>query len=137
MAKQWISTEASPSLSGRKSRNTTPEVELRRALHAMGVRFRLHRRLGPACTPDFVLPGRRIAVWVDGCYWHSCPEHGRRRAFEGPNADLWAEKMARTQERDAIATREGEGLGWTAVRIWEHDVRADPAAAARRVLAAQ
>ncbi|MFI2486878.1 very short patch repair endonuclease [Promicromonospora kroppenstedtii] len=137
MAEQWISTKASPSLSGRKSRNTTPEVDLRRALHAMGARFRLHRRLGPECAPDFVLPRRRIAVWVDGCYWHSCAEHGRRKAFEGPNADLWTAKMERTRERDAIAVRQAESLGWTAVRIWEHDVRADPSAAARRVLAGQ
>ncbi|MBO0607566.1 very short patch repair endonuclease [Myceligenerans salitolerans] len=134
MVEQWVSTKSSPSLSGRKSRNTTPEVELRRALHALGARFRLHRRLGPASAPDFVLPGRRIAVWVDGCYWHSCPEHGRRKRFEGPNADLWTAKMTRTRERDVLATQEAEELGWTAVRVWEHEIRADPVHAALRVL---
>ncbi|MFI2365668.1 very short patch repair endonuclease [Promicromonospora sp. NPDC019610] len=137
MAEHWVSTKSSPSLSGRKSRNTTPEVELRRALHALGARFRLHRRLGPASAPDLVLPGRRIAVWVDGCYWHSCPDHGRRKAFEGPNAELWAAKMARTRERDTVATRQAEELGWTTVRVWEHEVRADPVRAAKRVLSSQ
>ncbi|WP_425954501.1 very short patch repair endonuclease [Xylanimonas sp. McL0601] len=134
VAEAWIRTDSSSSLSGRKSRDTVPEVELRRALHALGARFRLQRRLGQACTPDLVLPRRRIAVWVDGCYWHSCPEHGRRKPFEGPNAAMWAAKLARTEVRDQAATELAEGLGWTVVRVWEHEVKADAEAAARRVL---
>lgn len=136
MAESWISTASSPSLSGRRNRDTVPEVELRRALHSLGARFRLQRRLGPACTPDIVLPGRRIAIWVDGCYWHSCPEHGRQKPFNGPNAGMWEAKMRRTRERDAAATELAESLGWTVVRIWEHEVRADPVQAATRVLGA-
>jgi DNA mismatch endonuclease (patch repair protein) len=107
---------------------------LRRALHAAGARFRLHRRLARGCTPDIVLPGRRVAVFVDGCYWHSCPQHGRQTPWTGPNAALWEEKMRRNTERDRRATALAREAGWVVVRVWEHEVRADPAAAAARVL---
>ncbi|MFE6645097.1 very short patch repair endonuclease [Nocardioides sp. NPDC057772] len=136
VAERWVPTDASPSLSGRRSTNTGPEMALRRALHALGVRFRLHRRLAPACTPDIVLPGRRVAVWVDGCYWHSCPEHGRTKPFTGPNSEMWRAKMERTRDRDARAVETAEALGWAVVRIWEHDIRHDAVSAARLVLAA-
>ena len=66
--------------------NTAPEVLLRQAVHAAGGRFRLHRRIAKGCTPDFVLPSRRVAVFVDGCFWHGCPEHGRKTPWTGPNA---------------------------------------------------
>jgi DNA mismatch endonuclease, patch repair protein len=108
---------------------------LRRALHARGARFRLHRRLAPGCTPDLVLPGRRIAVFVDGDYWHSCPTHGRTRPFTGPNAVLWREKMARNRERDQHSSKAAQAAGWTVVRVWECAIRADPDATAVAVLA--
>ncbi len=82
------------------------------------------------------MPGRRLAVWVDGCYWHSCPEHGRQKPFEGPNAQMWAAKMSRTRARDVAATELAEQQGWTVVRVWEHEVRQNPTAVAARVLAA-
>ncbi|MEU0266532.1 very short patch repair endonuclease [Nocardioides sp. NPDC006303] len=107
---------------------------LRRALHAAGVRFRLHRQLARGCTPDIVLPGRRPAVFVDGCFWHSCPEHGRKTPWTGPNAELWAEKMQRNAQRDARATALAEGLGWTVIRLWEHEIRDDPIASVTRVI---
>jgi DNA mismatch endonuclease (patch repair protein) len=108
---------------------------LRRALHACGARFRLHRRLAPGCTPDLVLPGRKIAVFVDGDYWHSCPVHGRTTPFTGPNAVLWQEKMARNRRRDQLSTELARVAGWTVVRVWECAIRADPEGAARAVLA--
>jgi len=107
---------------------------LRQALHAAGARFRLHRRLADRCTPDLVLPGRRIALFVDGCWWHSCPLHGRKTPFTGPNAALWEAKMARNRERDSYATMTAERLGWTVVRVWECEITTDAQAAARRVL---
>jgi DNA mismatch endonuclease (patch repair protein) len=116
---------------------TQPELVLRRALHACGARFRLHRRLAPGCTPDLVLPGRRIAVFVDGDYWHSCPAHGRATPFTGPNAALWQEKLARNRLRDRVSTEAARAAGWTVVRVWECTVRADPVAAARAVLRGQ
>ena len=134
MAQQWVSTRAGAHLVGRRKTNTAPEVLLRKALHARGARFRLHRTLAPACTPDIVLPGRRVAVFVDGDYWHSCPQHGRRTPFTGPNAALWEAKLQRTKERDLAATATAQQLGWTVVRLWECQIRADPASAAATVL---
>jgi DNA mismatch endonuclease (patch repair protein) len=130
----WTSTREGRHLSGRSRVNTSPELLLRRAIHAQGGRYRLHRRLAPRCTPDIVLPGRRLAVFVDGCWWHSCPVHGRKTPFTGPNAALWEAKMARNRERDAHATQTAQELGWSVIRIWECEVESDPAAAARRVL---
>jgi DNA mismatch endonuclease (patch repair protein) len=131
---RWQSTTAGRHLAGRKKTDTQPEVLLRKALHAAGARFRLQRRLAKGCTPDLVLPGRRVAVFVDGCYWHSCPIHGRQKPFTGPNAALWEEKMQRNRARDDRSTALAEEAGWTAVRIWEHEVRQDPTAAAAKVL---
>lgn len=133
---RWTSTPQGAHLSGRSKTNTQPEVLLRRALHAAGARFRLHRRIAKGCTPDIVLPGRRIAVFVDGCYWHSCPAHGRKAPFTGPNAALWEEKMRRNRDRDLRASALAEEAGWIVIRVWEHEVTADPNAAAARVLAA-
>lgn len=114
--------------------NTEPELLLRRALHAMGARFRLHRTLAKGCTPDLVLPRYRIAVFVDGDYWHGCPVHGRQKPFTGPNADLWERKMERNRERDARSTALAEEQGWTVVRLWECTIRSDASAAACAVL---
>lgn len=107
---------------------------LRRALFAAGVRFRLQRHLAKGCTPDIVLPGRRVAVFVDGCFWHGCPEHGRKTPWSGPNAALWEEKMQRNAERDQRSTTLATELGWDVVRLWECEIRQDPAAAATQVL---
>lgn len=132
---RWVSTSEGRHLSGRPKTNTEPEILLRKALHAEGARFRLQRRIAKGCTPDLVLPGRgRVAVFVDGCYWHSCPVHGRKTPFTGPNADLWEAKMRRNRERDVRSTALAEEFGWTVVRVWECEVRADPRAAARGVL---
>jgi hypothetical protein len=78
VAERWVSTERGAHLAGRRKVNTAPEVLLRKAVHAAGGRFRLHRQIAKGCTPDFVLPSRHIAVFVDGCFWHGCPEHGRK-----------------------------------------------------------
>lgn len=130
----WVSTEAGQHLRGRQRVNTGPEVALRRALHALGARFRLHRAISPGCTPDLVLPSRRIAVFVDGDYWHGCPTHGRQSAFSGPNAALWEQKMRRNRERDARATALAKAAGWAVVRVWECSIYDDPRAAAAAVL---
>lgn len=68
MAEQWVSTRAGTHLAGRRKEGTTPEVLLRKAVHAAGGRFRLHPPFAKGCTPDFVLPSRRVAVFVDGCF---------------------------------------------------------------------
>ena len=132
-----VSTEQGRHLARRRKIHTEPELLLRKALHAAGARFRLHRRLAPGCTPDIVLPGRRLAVFVDGDYWHSCPLHGRTAPFRGPNADLWEEKMRRNKERDKRSTQIAEDLGWNVTRVWECAIRADPHDVAESVLGGQ
>ena len=102
---------------------------MRRALHAAGFRFRLHRRIAQGCNPDLVLPGPRVAVFVDGDYWHGCPTHFPERRPGGPNAQLWQQKFRRTRERDALAIHAGEEAGWTVLRIWECVIRESPEAA--------
>lgn len=132
----WVSTSEGNHLRGRPSKNTAPELLLRQALHAEGARFRLHRTLARGCTPDLVMPGRRIAVFVDGDFWHGCPSHFPEPAGRlGPNAQLWADKRRSVAARDARSSELAEGLDWTVVRLWECEIRADPLAAARRVLA--
>lgn len=111
--------------------DTKPELALRRAIHARGLRYRLNRRIG-RYRPDIVFPGARIVVFVDGCFWHDCPAHGPQE-FRGPNAEEWREKLATNRERDQRATRDLTADGWVVLRIWECEVKQDLAAAARRV----
>ena len=101
VVKRWVSTERGAHLTGRRKVNTAPEVLLRKAVHAAGGRFRLHRQIAKGCTPDFVLPSRHIAVFVDGCFWHGCPEHGCKASWTGPNAGLWADKMGAAKSATA------------------------------------
>lgn len=135
MHESWSSTKAGKHLSGRRKTNTRPELLLRRALHAAGARFRLHRQIAKGCTPDIVMPGRNIAIFVDGCYWHSCPAHGRRTPFTGPNAHLWERKMQRNRERDVRSSALAVDAGWTVVRVWECSIRDDAVSAASAALA--
>ena len=133
MSGKWVSTAAGQHLRGRTTRSTGPEKRLRSALHRRGVRFRLHRRVAKGCTPDFVLPGRRIAVFVDGCFWHGCPQHGRT-TFQGPNAERWAEKMRTNRCRDEHANWAAGAAGWKVVRVWECEVKRNVEEAAEQVL---
>ena len=107
---------------------------LRKALHRAGARFRLHRRLGKGCTPDIVLPGRRVAVFVDGDFWHGCPRHFPERRLRGPNASRWREKFAATKARDLRATQIAEDAGWHVVRVWECEVRTETDAVVAGIL---
>jgi len=134
VASSWVSTERGKHLVGRRKVNTAPEVLLRKAVHAAGGRFRLHRQIAKGCTPDLVLPGRRVAVFVDGCFWHGCPEHGRRAPWVGPNAQVWSEKMRRNSERDLRSTVLAQDHGWNVVRVWECEVRRDATGVAQRLL---
>lgn len=134
MGKAWTSTTAGRHLAGRVKTSTKPELGLRRALHASGFRFRLHPKLAArGCTPDLVLPRYKVAVFIDGCYWHSCPLHGRRTPWTGPNAELWEAKMARNRTNDERSTRLAQAAGWTVVRVWEHEVAGDVDKAVARV----
>ncbi|MFI8908870.1 very short patch repair endonuclease [Streptomyces albidoflavus] len=122
-----MSTPWSAQLQGRRIRDTEPEKTLRSAVHALGLRFRLHRKVAPRCTADFVLPRHSVAVFVDGC-----PPHGTRH-FRGPNASRWKAKITANMERGARNTQAATDAGRTVVRIWECGVRADVGRAAQRV----
>lgn len=108
------------------TRDTAPEMALRRALHALGVRYRLHHPGLPG-RPDVALVGSRIAVFVDGCFWHSCPEHGRAPVN---NAGWWATKLAANVERDRRKDAALAGMDWLVVHVWEHE---DPGEASARI----
>lgn len=100
-----------------RSGNTGPEIELRRALWKIGLRYRVRPKL-PG-VPDIAFISRRIAVFVDGCFWHGCPEH-----YTTPrtNTVFWSTKVHRNRSRDAEVNSRLHDLGWTVLRFWEHDV---------------
>jgi DNA mismatch endonuclease (patch repair protein) len=126
MKERWIKTEFSTALSGRRSRNTAPEILLRRALHAAGFRFRLHRRIGQRLTADIVLPHYKTVIFVDGCFWHQhgC-KYGGGRVPAGPNAAIWAAKLRRIKEREEMARIILENEGFAVFRVWECAIKAD------------
>lgn len=108
-------------MSTQRSTDTGPELAVRRALHAMGMRYRVHAQPLPRLRrkADIVFPRARVAVFIDGCFRHGCPEHGRRR--HNVNSWYWPEKIARNQRRDADTDARLVEAGWTVVRAWEHD----------------
>ncbi|SEP91107.1 very short patch repair endonuclease [Lentzea albida] len=132
MAEEWTPTAKGEHLRGRRTRNTAPEVALRRALHQRGLRFRLHRAVAPRCTPDFVLPRYHLAVFVDGCFWHGCPTHSPQQ-FRGPNAELWARKLSANRERDKRNDRVVTDAGWRVIRVWECEIKSDVEVAADKL----
>ena len=113
-----------------RSAETGPELALRRAIWSMGGRYRLRPRL-PG-TPDVVFPRARLAVFVDGCFWHGCPEHYRAPKA---NADFWRTKVERNMSRDRRVDEQLVTAGWRVLRVWEHEIRSDAATVATTVLA--
>lgn len=106
-------------MSLQKSVGTGPEWAVRRELHRRGLRYRLHRPLveGVRSTADIVFGPSRVAVMIDGCFWHSCPEHA---TFPKANAEWWREKLGRNVERDRQTDRLFTAHGWLVLRFWEH-----------------
>ncbi len=111
------------------SRDTKPEIELRRELHARGLRFRVDRAVlqGVRRRADLVFTRAHVAVMVDGCFWHGCPEHA---TWPKHNADFWREKIQANKQRDLDTDRRLAEASWQVVRVWEHE---DASAAADRV----
>jgi DNA mismatch endonuclease (patch repair protein) len=103
-----------------KGKNTKPELLLRRALHKLGLRYRLHRRISNA-RPDLVFPTRQIAVFVHGCFWH---QHQDCKHFRLPrsNIEFWQEKLSRNSVRDARNVRSLRDAGWRIAIIWERAI---------------
>ncbi|WP_406008713.1 very short patch repair endonuclease [Streptomyces sp. NBC_00637] len=116
-------------MSRQKSRNTDVEMALRRALHAAGLRYRVHRRpLSKVRREADILFGPvKVAVFVDGCFWHGCPEHA---TWPKSNAEFWRTKIEGNRLRDRNTDDLLAAAGWLAVRVWEHE---DPIKAAIRV----
>ena len=113
-----------------KGKDTTPEMTVRRALTRLGARYRLHRKDLPG-SPDIVLPGRRLALFVHGCFWHG---HDCARGARVPkqNRDYWVGKVARNRARDAASREALAALGWRVETIWECDLK-DAAALDQRL----
>ena len=104
-----------------RSRDTGPEIALRSALHAHGLRFRKNLRVevpGVKVRIDVAFPARRIAVFVDGCWWHGCPQH---MTWPKANAEWWRSKIEANQQRDQRVTHGLAQAGWTVIRLWEHE----------------
>ena len=99
---------------------TDIELALRSALHRAGLRFRVNRQIVPLCRSraDVVFMAARVAVFVDGCFWHGCPRHG---TMPKQNTGWWQEKIAANQARDRRVNDVLAAAGWRVVRIWEHD----------------
>lgn len=112
-----------------KGRDTGPEWDLRRRVWALGLRYRLQHRIGRT-RPDLVFVGAKLAVFVDGCFWHGCPLHSIKPKS---NSEFWEKKLSRNVERDGEQTQWLESQGWRVLRIWEHEIDASPADCARRI----
>lgn len=110
----------SANMKANRRTDTKPELALRSALHALGYRYRKDHRLDlPQCRvrPDIAFTSRKVAVFVDGCFWHACPDHGSKPKS---NEWYWSPKLARNVERDRAADQALQDAGWTVVRLWEH-----------------
>lgn len=115
---------------GNRGADTKPERALRSALHARGLRFFKNRRPEPtiACRADIVFPTARLAIFVDGCFWHRCPEHG---VSPQANSDYWRAKLDRNVARDLRNDRALRAARWEVIRVWEHE---EPAQAAESIV---
>lgn len=103
-----------------RRRDTSLELNIRRRLHALGYRFRVDYRMASSlrCRGDVVFTRQKVVVFVDGCFWHGCPEHA---TTPKNNAAWWKAKLTANVERDRRNSAALEALGWTVVRIWEHE----------------
>lgn len=130
----WASSAATRNvMRANRRRDTGPELALRSALHRLGYRYRVDAAPLPELRrrADLVFRRQRVAVFVDGCYWHGCPEH-----YRGPatNPGYWSGKIARNRERDADTDAKLRQAGWSPVRIWEHEALPDAVERVRRAL---
>jgi len=100
-------------------RDTDCELRLRSHLHAIGLRYRVDYRVdGLRTKPDIAFVGARVAVFIDGCYWHGCPEHG---TISKTNVGFWRKKIEGNRERDLRLTEDLTRAGWRVVRLWSHE----------------
>jgi len=107
-------------MQGNRSRDTKPELLVRRAVHALGLRYRVNVRpeSGLRRTADIVFPRPRVAIFIDGCYWHGCEDHCR---LPTTNHVYWSTKIGGNKRRDAETTASLAAKGWTVLRYWAHE----------------
>lgn len=111
-----------------KSKNTSLEIRFRKLLFSKGLRYRLHYKIEG--SPDVVMPAKKAAIFIDGCFWHKCP-----RCYKSPEANrqYWEAKVNRNVARDKRVNKKLKAEGWTVIRIWEHEINERPATALRKV----
>jgi len=116
-------------MQGNRKRDTRPELALRSELHRRGLRYRVDQKPLERlrCKADIVFRRQKVAVFVDGCFWHGCPDHG---TSPKTNAAYWRAKIGRNMERDRLNDAALGEAGWAVVRVWEHEM---PASAAERI----
>lgn len=121
--------EARRRMQGVRQKNTSAESSLRRKLHALGLRYRIQVPIlaQPRRVADVVFRGLRVAVFVDGCFWHGCPQHA---TWPKENAEFWRAKILANRQRDRDTDKRLRAAGWRVVRVWAHE---PPERAARRV----
>ena len=117
MADPMSRSQRSDCMSKIRGKDTKVEVALRKAVWRKGLRYRLHAKL-PG-TPDLVFPRSKVALFIDGCFWHGCPHHGVRPKT---NRQFWADKLKKNLKRDERTNRELREIGWKVIRCWEHDI---------------
>jgi DNA mismatch endonuclease, patch repair protein len=128
------SPESLRRMKSQRQRDTAPEIAVRSLLHRRGLRFRVHYPLPVSRrSADIAFPRRQVAVFVDGCFWHGCPEH---RTWPKKNAEWWRAKIEANRTRDADTDRALEMAGWTSIRIWEHESPTDVAEAIADIVTA-
>ena len=114
-----------------KGKDTRLEVQVRSVLHRRGFRFRKHLAYLPG-KPDVVFTKAKVAIFIDGDFWHGY----QFRTWEHRVSDFWKKKISKTRERDANADQQLRGMGWTVVRIWEHDLKLDFEGSVERIVSA-
>ncbi|WP_115668553.1 very short patch repair endonuclease [Ciceribacter selenitireducens] len=112
-----------------RQKGTGAELRIRKMLHAAGLRYRLHVALitKPRRVADIVFPRARVAVFIDGCFWHGCPIHA---SWPKNNAEYWRSKIETNRARDADTDQRLGEAGWEVIRVWEHE---NPSEASMRI----
>src|SRR3978361_230575 len=121
MADSWAcSPEARAGMQSNKSRDTKPELALRSAVHALGLRYRVSAKplAGGRRTADLVVPRAKVAVFLDGCFCHACPQH---HTVASANPKFWPDKVEGNRARDQNTDERLAAAGWGSVRIWAHE----------------
>lgn len=122
MQESWASSLAArKTMQANRGRDTKAEIAVRRFVHAQGLRYRVNAKPEADIrrTADLLFTRARVAVFIDGCFWHGCPEHF---SMPATNTDFWSVKIDGNRQRDRETTAMLEARGWTVLRFWEHEI---------------